>query len=80
VRLSSAPPALPLPQYYRWTAPYAGFLTASACSDKFQASLTVYGNGVDADGKKIVNGNLGCGGVFRSCKDPNLKDPDSQLM
>jgi len=46
----------------------------------FQASLTVYGNGTDADGAPIVNGNLGCGGVFEGCNDPNLRDPDSQLM
>ena len=74
--------ALPafLAQFYRWTAPSAGFLTVYTCSDAFESMLTVYGDGVDADGKPIKNGNLGCGGVFRNCKDPNLKDPDSQLM
>ncbi|KAL4420513.1 hypothetical protein ABPG75_010169 [Micractinium tetrahymenae] len=66
--------------YYKWTAPGAGFVTVYACSDKFLASLTVLGNGTDADGQPIVNGNLGCGGVFDSCSAPGLSDPDSQLV
>ncbi|PSC72081.1 hypothetical protein C2E20_4611 [Micractinium conductrix] len=66
--------------FYKWTAPFAGFLTAYVCSNDFLASLVVLGNGVDADGKRIVLGNLGCGGVYRSCTDRNLNDPDSQLI
>ena len=37
-------------QFYKWTAPFAGFLTAYVCSNDFLASLVVLGNGVDADG------------------------------
>ena len=63
-----------------WTAPFAGFLTTYACSSSFGASLTVIGDGKDADGAPIINGTLGCGGVFESCSDPNLLVPDSQLV
>ena len=56
-----------------------GFLTTQVCSDVFAASFSIYGNGVDADGKPVVNGLLGCGGDFINCADPALKDPDSQL-
>lgn len=47
------PPPSPL-QYYKWTAPAAGFATVYACSNKFLASLTVLGNGTDADGNPVV--------------------------
>ena len=70
----------PCPQFLRWTAPVDGFVIAYACSDVFQASLNVIGDGKDADGAPIVNGTLGCGGVFDSCSDPNLDVPDSQLV
>ncbi len=41
-------------QYYKWTAPFDGYLTAYTCSDAFEAVLTVLGNGTDADGSPIV--------------------------
>lgn len=37
----------------KWVAPSAGYLNAYACSDVFEASLTIIGNGRDADGKPI---------------------------
>ena len=69
-----------LVQYFKWTAPYDGDLTVYTCSNVFEASLTVLGNGTDADGLDIVNGNLGCGGVFDSCSADIISDPDTQLM
>ena len=48
-------------------------LAAEHDASRFNAFLT-------NAGKRIVLGNLGCGGVYRSCTDRNLNDPDSQLM
>ena len=38
---------------------FDGYLTMSACSDKFITTLSVYGNGTDADGSPVVMGVLG---------------------
>ncbi len=67
-------------QYFKWTAPADGYLTAAACSNLFQVALTVIGNGTDAEGEPVINGNLGCGGVPENCADPNLLDPEFALV
>ena len=67
-------------QFFKYTVPAEGYLTVQACSDVFDASVTVYGDGTDADGAPVSNSSLGCGGVFNGCSDPNLLDPDNQLV
>lgn len=68
-----------LPQYYKYTAATAGFLTTTVCSNTFEASFNIIGNGTDAAGDAVVMGSLGCGGDFIDCSDPALTDPDSLL-
>ena len=61
--------------------PFTGVVSIQACSNAFQATLTVVGNGVEEDGTPIVNGNLICG-YFDSCStdNPDLLDPTSQTV
>jgi hypothetical protein len=65
----------------RYTVPYDGTVLVQACSDYFQAALTIIGNGTDAENASlpIVNGVLACG-YMDSCnsQNPNLFDPLSQ--
>ena len=68
-------------QYHKYTVPFDGTVVILACSDAFQATLTVIGNGEDADGLPITNGTLICG-YFDSCStdNPDLFDPTSQTV
>lgn len=65
----------------KYTVPFTGVVSIQACSDAFQATLTVVGNGEEEDGTPIVNGTLICG-YFDSCSadNPDLLDPTSQTM
>lgn len=42
--------------------------------------MAIFGDGVDADGNPITLSNLGCGGVFEGCSDPNLFNEDNLLL
>ena len=55
-------------QFYKYTAPSAGFVAAWACSSGFNATLYV------DDGK----GDPWCIGPFNSCNDPQITNPDTQ--
>lgn len=64
------PSPLPL-QFLKWVAPSAGFLNAYACSDAFEASLTIIGDGNDADGKPIkVRATGGRRAAGQGLRDP----------
>ena len=73
--------ALPPSQLLKYTVPHDGTVNIQACSDEFQTTLTVIGNGEDADGLPITNGTLICG-YFDSCSsdNPDLFDPTSQTV
>ena len=57
-------------QFYKYTAPAAGFVTPWACSSGFNVTLFV------DDG----SGGTNCIGPFNGCNDPLINDVDSQTM
>ena len=64
-----APSLSPTPaQFYKYTAPAAGFVVPWACSSAFDVTLFV------DDG----TGSPSCIGPFRGCNDPQITNVDSQ--
>lgn len=59
-----------------YTAGLCTVHASSVASAWSSPMLTVH----PSPGCTLQNGTLACGGVFRSCADPNIKDPDSQLL
>ena len=57
-------------QFYKYTAPAAGFVVPWACSSAFDVTLYV------DDG----SGSPSCIGPFRGCDDPQITNVDSQTM
>ena len=55
-------------QFYKYTAPADGVVIPWACSDGFNATLSV------DDG----TGDQNCIGPFNGCDDPQISNPDSQ--
>ena len=68
--LSPPAPHLPAAQFYKYTAPAAGFVVPWACSSAFDVTLYV------DDG----SGSPSCIGPFRGCDDPQITNVDSQTM
>ena len=55
-------------QFYKYTAPADGIVIPWACSDVFNATLSV----------DDATGDLNCIGPFNGCDDPQISNPDSQ--